>query len=332
MSYSAELSVEKINVKDANTLSIVLSENPNMEIWDVEWEIKVLNDVKLRWAFWDETTTDIELLLEDPLMPNTSYSLLTVLGADGSIDFTTPWDVEWFTVSNTMSVEDQDIDSIEVMDNRTIIITYRQDIIESSLEYKLLAESEIDSIKKIDFYEPEIEITVNPPLISGKNYILMIIEMQDAWWNFLEFDTGIYDFVTPEIEQQDITSNDQGNPFDDLLEIMESEEWNQSIGQDMQQIDQWDNWENMNIDQDDLQASNQGLANQNTDIGLETSLESAWVEPSLEKTSEMNLNEAASIVTQTPDTGAETWVLIISTLVINSFYYLSRRKRTLRTA
>jgi len=47
-----------------------------------------------------------------------------------------------------------------------------------------------------------------------------------------------------------------------------------------------------------------------------------------EEDATIEVTEAATMVTQTPDTGAETWVLIIATLFINTFYYLSRRKKS----
>lgn len=38
------------------------------------------------------------------------------------------------------------------------------------------------------------------------------------------------------------------------------------------------------------------------------------------------INNVAANVSETPDTGAETWILILWTLLINTFYYFSRRK------
>lgn len=312
MSYSAELSVDEIKVLDANTLSVTLSENPNLEVGEIEWELRILNDVKIRGAFPDETDVkSIELLLEEPLLANTTYSLLTVLGTDGSIDFTTPSSVEWFTASNTMSMQEQDIDSIEVIDNRTLIITYREAFTTSSLEFKLLAESEIKTIEKPDFYESELIITVTPPIESEKNYILMIIEMQDAGGNFLEFDTGIYDFTSPVIDE--ISQDEIDIDTDPMLEVME-----------VMQIDTTTSgtWETIMEETLELPQI------ENISEDMQTDMQAAGVEETPQQSDEIDIEQAASIVTQTPDTGAETWVLILATIVINSFYYLSRRKKT----
>ena len=303
ITYSAELSVDEIQVLDANTLSVMLSENPDLEEGDVEWEVRVLNDIKLRWAFPSESDTNtVELLLEDPMLPNTTYSLLTVLGADWSIDFTTPETLEWYTASNVGNVESQDIDQIEILDDRTVIVRYRDAITSSNIEFKLLAESDVVSIQKPDFYTAEIIISIEPPFISNKDYILMFIEMQDASDTFLEFDTGIYDFKTSTIEEV-VTKKDV---IEEVPEVLE--EPRQEVLEVME----------LDIPSNDEEMISNG------DIELEAAGSYVW----LEKETEMiGTNQAASMVTQTPDAGAETWAIVVATIVINSFYYLSRRKK-----
>lgn len=53
---------------------------------------------------------------------------------------------------------------------------------------------------------------------------------------------------------------------------------------------------------------------------------------SLQKDSDLDTEQVASMVEETPDTGAQTWVLILLTLIINTFYYLSRRKKAIYAA
>lgn len=314
MSYSAELSVDDITVIDAYTLSVTLSENPNLQEWEIDGEIRVLNDVSLRWALTVEwTSNEVELILQDPLKANTAYSLLTVIWADGSIDFTTPSSVEGFTATNISSVENQDIDTIEIMDDRTIIVRYRDTITTDTVEYKLLAENKVASIEKPDFFSPEIIISTQSELISEKSYILMFIEMQDASGEFLEFDTGIYDFETPIIDNILLTNtqdedlrqesqNEVENKVQEVLEVRELEtRWFE---------------ENIEVDFENIPE-------------LESAGDELWLVKESEK---IGINQAAQLTTQTPDTGAETWVLVIATLAINSFYYLSRRKKAIIAA
>jgi len=154
--------------------------------------------MKIRGAVLSaDNAKKIDILLDNPLQANTSYSLLTINGAEGSIDFTTPAGVEGFIQENISSIQSDDIDMIEVIDSRTLTVTYIQDLSEGSYEYKLLAESKVDSIEKAKFDDSFLTIKVTPPFVGEQDYILMIIDMQDVDGKHLEFDTGIYDFTTP---------------------------------------------------------------------------------------------------------------------------------------
>jgi len=322
LSYWAELGVDNIEVIDANTISVTLSENPNLEIGELEWEIRVLNDVKLRWALTSESNMrQAELILEDPITTDTTYSLLTVLGEDGSISFTTPSILEWFTFSNTLNTESQDIDSIEIVDDRSIIVTYRNEISSSSLEYKLLAESVVTKIEKPDFYLPEILLSVEPPLVSEKNYILMFIEMQDAGGEYLEFDTWIYDFETPIMDEQSWATIENEIVTEESLEVI-FPEWINQV--DIPELT--DNWDVENNQEDIVIVE---FEEEDTKIiDVEKYLNAAGEEVEIASDTELLDTEfVAANVVETPDTGAQTWVLILATLVINSFYYLSRRKK-----
>jgi len=57
--------------------------------------------MSIRGSVVSETAQNqIEVMLVDPLLPNTKYSLLTISGADGSIDFETPASVEGYQTVN----------------------------------------------------------------------------------------------------------------------------------------------------------------------------------------------------------------------------------------
>ncbi len=297
VAYSAPLWVEKTEVIDSKTLKVTLSGNPNMPVGEINAEVTILNDIKLRGAFMSDTSAkQVEIFLEDAIEPSTNYSLLTLLGAEGSIDFTTWIGVEWYTSTNISSTNQQDIDSIEILDDRTILVTYLQDLTSSSFEYKLLAENEVTSIKKPDFDTPDLMITVESDFKSEQEYILMFIDMQDVNGDYIEFDTGIYDFSTPVLEEKngEIPLQGTGTLLDNSQEETASGSMAVTDG---------------NID---LQAASE-------DTSLEQDITSN------------NMEDVAMGATTTPDTGAETWILVMLTLVINSFYYFTRRKK-LQTA
>lgn len=298
--YSAPLGVDTIEVKDPNTLSVMLSENPNLSTGEIEAEITILHDVKLRGGFLsDETSDTVELILEDPILPNTNYSLLTVVGAEGSIDFTTPAGVEGYVTDKLSAVSEQDIGSIEIIDDRTINIVYNSVLTSSTYEYKLLAEATVTKVEKNQFESPELTISVEPPFKASQDYILMFIEMQDVDGNFLEFDTGIYDFSTD----------------DDLEEVVQEESGTGSTmtGSTVEETPEESTPEVENTNTEEEPELNAAGNEETTETGSGQVAE--------------DIETVASAAEVTPDTGAETWVLIALTLIINTIYYSARRKR-----
>lgn len=324
--YSGPLGVNNINIEDENSIRVTLSENPNIGIGEIDAEVTILHDVKIRGGFLNESTTnEVELLLEDAILPNTSYSLLTVLGSEGSIDFVTPAGVEGFTADNLSSVEDQDIESIEIMDDRTILITYMDDLTSSSYEYKLLAESNVVTVEKPTYDDAELIISTVPPLKPNQDYILMFIEMQDVDGNYIEFDTGIYDFSTPETEETaetgtgetvEETETGTGELIPEITETGTGEVMEEETGTG-----------ELVESEDDVLSEMQAEEN-GWDESLEVDLEAAGSEASAGASEgETDTESVALGAESTPDTWAETWVLIALTLIINTFYYSARRKK-----
>ena len=280
ITYAASpMSVEEIQVVDKNTLEVTLSENPNMKVGIIDADINILSDIKLLgWFISQDSAKEVELLLEKPIMPNTRYSLLSVLGVDGSMDFTTPEVIDEYSETNTALEEGmQNISAIKIIDETTILISYTQELSASTFEYKLLAESDVVKVEKLNYDDPKLTITVEPPFISEQDYILMFIEMKDIDGNYIEFDTWIYDFKSPIIETE--------------TNIEENVQWSTNESEII-----------------DLEAAgNQDNSETNVAAG--------------------NTEEVAMSAESTPDTGAQTWILVIITLVINTFYYSARRKK-----
>ena len=318
VTYSSPLGVDTIEVTDKKILKATLSENPNMIVWEIDAEITILNDVKLRWGFaHEESPKKVELLLEDPIMANTNYSLLTILGAEGSIDFTTGVGIEWYVSTNVSSTNEQDIDSIEVIDDRTLLLTYRQDLTSSTFEYKLLAENEVVAVEKLDYDVPELTITVENDFKSEQDYILMFIDIQDIDGKYLEFDTGIYDFTTEVIEVlEELVVEWTGAlvEWTGALVLEEVVEWTGALVE----------WTGALVLEEVVVAWTGAIVWEDEKINLDAASE----DTSLEKdTADSSTEGVAMGAEATPETWATTWVLVLLTLVINSFYYFARRKK-----
>ena len=290
ITYSGPLGVDKIDVVDQNTIKVTLSENPNLKQGDNEGEITILNDIRIASALAKAgTSNEVEIILDKPLLPETSYSLLTVAGAVGSIDFTTPTGVEGYSQTNVASLEEQDIESIEIVDSTTLNVTYKQTVSAGKYDYKFLAESSVVSIEKPNFELPELLVRVEPPLVSEQDYIMMVIDLKDVDGNQLEFDTGIYDFKTPVFAENTVpdVSTSSGEVLPEL-----------------------------------------NAAGENVSLQKETLIEEPIVVGATSQEAEANIAAVAAEVKETPATGTATWMLILMTLSINAFYFYSRRKKT----
>ena len=332
--FANTLSVEQIEVQDAQSIRATFSENPNLKEGNIDAEIKVLHDVKVREVTKRETEENqIELTLKDSIMTNTSYSLLNISGAEGSIDFNTEETLEGFEAFNDSSDQEQDIDSIVILDDTTMIITYREDIEAENYEFKLLAEHEIASIQKSAFSTPELLVSVNPPLQADANYILMFIELQDVDGNYLEFDTGIYDFST----WSDIVS--ESNNSDVSEEVVEA-------AQEVEELPEAEELPELNTAGLVKEGTQPKVIETLDDIIVEEeSLEDTDTLDALREITDLNegsdiadiqdiqesisVREAASLVSQHPETGPTTWIVILMSIFINTFYYFTRRKKTL---
>lgn len=118
-----------------------------------------------------------------------------------------------------MSMKSEDIESIEILDDRTILITYRQELSELNYDFKLFAEVEIEQVRKDDFQLPVITVDMASPFLSETEYLLMFIDMRDVNGRMIQFDTGIYDVKTPLFDKESVeeTTRDPSLYLDDEL-------------------------------------------------------------------------------------------------------------------
>ena len=332
--FANTISVNQIQVQDAHTIRATFSENPNLDEGIIDAEIKVLQDINIIEATQGELEDTVKIILGDEILSNTSYSLLNISGAEGSIDFDTEEIVEGFESSNDLSDQEFDIDNIEIIDTTTIIVTYRGDIDAEIYEFKLLAEHTIDTIKKPVFSTPELLINVNPWLKGEGDYILMFIELQDVDGDYLEFDTGIYDFSTWKdiIAQTDNTSEKR--------EANIEEEQSQKTVVELEELPELNTaglvkeWVEPKVIEkfDDIVVEDEEPKNTDTLEVLEeiANLNDGNNVSDIENIQkEISVREAAGLVSEHPEAGPTTWVLVLVSIFINTFYYFTRRKKTL---
>lgn len=303
---TAEPAIKLVDVVDTKTLNVFFTD-VKMWVGELLWEVKLLNDLSIAFADRDieENTNKVVIALDEALETNTDYSLLTVFGADGSIDFTTEDSLEWVEILNDESDEiGQSIQSITLVNANTLHVVYKEALDGEEFEFKILSDITVDGMKGLS--EDSIEITLEWEVGASKNYIFMVISLEDALSQTVELEEGIYDFVTPSEVSSPVSEEE--------MTISEPVELENEV-------------------EVELDAAYEELTEpQESEFLEEADVEAVVEEAVVEEEAALAAEAGESIevvalsATVTPDTGAETWVLILLTLFINTFYYFSRRK------
>ncbi|NUJ98379.1 hypothetical protein HGA32_00375 [Candidatus Gracilibacteria bacterium] len=256
--------IEKVTVMSPNSLKMTLTGTIDLADDTLEGDIKVLKDLSIQKVEKSPVAENIiNITLSEELTPDTNYSILSVFGAEGNMDFALGKNIKGAEFINTDS-ENPTIDKLVVKDSTEIDIYYKIGLIGEEFEYKVLSGVGIEGISK---YKTDITLNTKNSFTSDSEYIIMLISLKDVFGKELSFNDGIFDFETQEISEE-------------ALQLL----------------------------------SESGAI-------VEEGLNSAKEEE------KGNLKEVAMNTPHTPDTGAETWVLILGTLIINTFFTYSRRKK-----
>lgn len=295
--------ISLLEVVDTKTFHVSMEE---VKMWtgELAGEVKVLNDMSISFANQDEEDEYTAIVtLDEPLEKNTEYSLLTVFGADGSIDFKTTDTLEWIEILNSETDEIwQSIESITLVDVNSIEVVYTEELTGEDFEFKLLSDLEVASVNTVD--EDTIAVNLKSEMSANKNYIFMVLSLQDALSQDVELEEWIYNFTTSAEISKAISKE------------ASSESENEKATEEKEGLLQPE--EDLNAAYKELDTPTE--ANNLLDADID-----AVVEQAVE--AEQTLESVALSATVTPETWAETTLLIILTLFINTFYYFSRRKR-----
>ena len=188
--------VDNIQAIDNNTVE--MTANPGIVFSDIEvkGEVKLLKDIPVSFSARDpENFKKILLNLSSDLTANTSYSLISILGADGNIDFEI-WDFLTGEVNNeNLTPWTEWIEKVNVVDSRTIELYFTTDVTDEVFEFKIL--SDIDTSGLSSMWDNKVQVEISKNLEKSTDYILMILSLEDAVGNKVQFEDDLYDFTTP---------------------------------------------------------------------------------------------------------------------------------------
>ena len=284
LSYAS--SINNITVVNENNISFEVSNDVLLMEWKVETEIKVMKDINISFVSKDfENKNKLILNLSDQLQKNSSYSLITILWPDGNIDFKTESSLSDKEIINNLETENssQWINKLVIKNSKIIELYFNNIIEEDELEFKLFNELNINDVKVSSNNKLDINLTNN--LVKSSNYILMILSMNDNYWNFIKFDEDLYDISTKE----------------EIKDLNKKEPITEPITEPIEEL----------IDKPVDELIDDNIENQ--------------VEKEVTKIENESIEDFALNSAETPDTWPETTVLIFLTLLINSMFFIRKK-------
>lgn len=255
--------INSLNSTDNKTITVVASPEVIFSNWKVFGEIKVLRDIKVSFSSRDfENHKKAVLSLSSDLYANESYSIISVIWLDWTIEFET-WDFLWWEIKNDLfSPWERTIEKINITDSRTIEIYYNYDLEDQDFEFKILSELKI--VDSISNWDNVLDINLANSLDETTDYIVMLSNLEDIDWNTINFNEALFDLKTPSVLEE-----------------------------------KWSQWEQEQEEEK---------------VKLKDEIEDDW-----------NIDDIALNSAETPETWAETNVLIFLTLIASTFYFLRNK-------
>ncbi len=199
--------IDKIEATSNNNIEVTASQDVVFSDINVKGEIKLLKDIPVSFSAPDsENFKKIVLNLSTDLTSNTSYSLITILGADWNIDFSIWEFLNWEMLNPNLLEWEDGIEKVSVIDSRTLEVYFTTDLIEDTFEFKILSEIETSSLTSV--WDNMLDIEISRNLEKSTAYILMILSLEDAVGEQLVLDEDLYDFVTSADLEQEVAEEE----------------------------------------------------------------------------------------------------------------------------
>lgn len=288
------LKIDNINQKWENLLEVAFDKELSAS-W-VSWDVKLFRDLEIVKVSVDEKMPNkLNIELNNEVKVWSVYNVFSVFWVDWTADFMVEDNLAVKMLSK--APEAQWILRVAFNDSKNMEIYFKNTLTWKDFEFKLLEENWINDISISTWV---LALNASLKIENDSNYIFMIISLSDTQWNNYIIDNSIFDFTI-------WTSAFIKDANEDLVKTVLSTTVKESIEDSKTEIP------TTTIEDTKVELLS---GSTNVDATLNTSDVN---------TSTWNLETMAKTVKETPDTWAETWVLIFLTLIINSFYFLTRR-------
>ncbi|QFR39546.1 hypothetical protein A9Q91_04975 [Candidatus Gracilibacteria bacterium 28_42_T64] len=218
--------IDTVEVADTKNINLQLSQD--ITLGDtVEGEMKVLKDINITFASKDfNDASKVILTLNEDLKTGNNYSLLSIFGADGNIDFTTTDSLEDVEIMNEIVPTEQGIVKVIVKDTRTLEVVFFEALTEDEFEFKLLSELTVDAMT-YNSAENKLQLSIAETFEKNFNYMIIVLSLKDIMGTEIVLDDDLYNFETSDTlegVQEEELSIDALLSDDDLLNAEETTE------------------------------------------------------------------------------------------------------------
>ncbi len=282
------LSIKDISKEWDNTLKVNF-DTAMPDSW-LTGEIKVFKDLLVKTISKDSTVANkIDITLEKDIKPWSTYNIFSVFWVEWSSDFMVEDSLNVKIISQ--APEAQWITKITLKDKKNISLEFKNPLSWTEFEFKLLEDLSVTEINSLSW---SLILKTSSKIENNNDYILILITLNDKKNNNYLLNESIYDFNI----WADNWVNEKKNETDLVTNL-----WLDSANADNTKviINSW-SWTVIN--------GSGSLWNWT----IKNWSGSLW-----------NIEKVAVKARTTPDTGPETLVLMLLTLIINSIYFLTRK-------
>lgn len=286
------VAIKGIKKEWENTLKVDF-DKPMPDSW-LSWEMKVFKDIKISWVTKDTAVANkINITIDKELKAWSTYNIFSVFWVEWSADFIVEEPLNAKIIST--APEAQWITKITLKDKKNIIVEFKNPITWTDFEFKLLEDLSVNEINSASW-----SMILKTTAIIEKNtdYILIWISLADNSNNTYILNESIFDFS---IWADELVTNTTKEKTEETVNVILNSAW-----EDPLKVNIW-TWLTTT-------ALNQtGGVN----VNIWNTVNWTWAL--------WNIETVAVKARTTPDTGPETVILMILTLIINSIYFLTRK-------
>ena len=276
-----------------NTLKVDF-DKPMPDTW-LSGEMKVFKDLWIISISKDTLSANkIKISLDKEIKVWSTYNIFSVFWVDWSADFIVEDSLNAKIVSP--APEWQWIIKIVFSDKKNLDVEFKNPLSWTEFEFKLLEDLSVSEISSASW---SMILKTSSPIENNTDYILIMIALTDKINNNYILNESIYDFNI----WNDNLNKTESTKEEDTLNVILNSAGNEPV---KTEVTTW-TWI-------DLQTT---IITKNWDLVSSNIANWSW--------SLWNLEVVAIKSKTTPDTGPETTILILLTLIINSIYFLTRK-------